>query len=44
MDFDLQEILDKRLDARVDTMIEQGLLKELTEFHHQYNLQRMGDR
>ncbi|XP_063243063.1 tRNA dimethylallyltransferase-like [Bacillus rossius redtenbacheri] len=36
-----QEVLDKRLDARVDTMLEQGLVKELLEFHRQYNQERM---
>ena len=30
------ETLDKRLDARVDQMIEQGLVKELTEFHNSW--------
>ena len=30
-------VLDKRLDARVDTMLEQGLVAELTDFHRQYN-------
>ena len=30
------ETLDKRLDARVDQMIEQGLLKELLEFHNSW--------
>ena len=29
-------ILDERLDARVDTMIEQGLVKELVEFHNSW--------
>lgn len=34
-------VLDKRLDARVDTMVEQGLVEELTDFHVQYNEDRL---
>jgi tRNA dimethylallyltransferase len=30
------ETLDKRLDARVDQMIEQGLVDELIEFHNSW--------
>jgi tRNA dimethylallyltransferase len=30
------ETLDKRLDARVDQMLEQGLVNELTEFHNSW--------
>lgn len=37
----LQEVLDKRLDLRVDAMLEQGLLRELLDFHRQYNKQRL---
>ena len=32
-----REILNERLDKRVDRMLEQGLLKELLEFHAEYN-------
>eukprot|EP00058_Branchiostoma_floridae_P024424 XP_002609914.1 hypothetical protein BRAFLDRAFT_90703 [Branchiostoma floridae] len=32
-----QEVLDERLDKRVDTMLEQGLLDELAHFHSEYN-------
>ncbi|OTF76800.1 tRNA dimethylallyltransferase, mitochondrial-like protein, partial [Euroglyphus maynei] len=35
-----KQILDKRLDARVDDMIHQGLLNELSEFHRDYNSKR----
>jgi tRNA dimethylallyltransferase len=37
----LQEVLDKRLDLRVDAMLEQGLLPELLDFHRLYNKQRL---
>lgn len=36
-----QEILDKRLDDRVDDMLKQGLLTELLEFHKIYNEKRL---
>jgi tRNA dimethylallyltransferase len=36
-----QEVLDKRLDSRVDAMLEQGLLRELLDFHRLYNKQRL---
>ncbi|PNF25887.1 hypothetical protein B7P43_G11140 [Cryptotermes secundus] len=36
-----QEVLDKRLDLRVDAMLEQGLLRELLDFHRLYNEQRI---
>ena len=39
----LQEVLDKRLDARVDTMLEQGLVQELLDFHSSYNKQRIAE-
>ena len=34
-------VLDPRLDARVDAMLEQGLVAELTDFHRQYNTHRL---
>jgi tRNA A37 N6-isopentenylltransferase MiaA len=37
----LQEVLDKRLELRVDAMLDQGLLGELLEFHRLYNKQRL---
>lgn len=36
-----QDVLDKRLDSRVDDMLERGLLRELHEFHAEYNEQRL---
>ncbi|KAH9516385.1 tRNA dimethylallyltransferase [Dermatophagoides farinae] len=36
-----KQVLDERLDARVDDMIHQGLLNELSEFHHCYNSKRI---
>ncbi|KAJ9587240.1 hypothetical protein L9F63_019219, partial [Diploptera punctata] len=36
-----QEVLDRRLDSRVDTMLEQGLVQELLDFHSHYNKQRL---
>ncbi|KAK8392812.1 hypothetical protein O3P69_014923 [Scylla paramamosain] len=36
-----QEILLNRLDARVDEMIDRGLLTELLDFHASYNAQRL---
>ncbi|XP_018569009.1 tRNA dimethylallyltransferase [Anoplophora glabripennis] len=38
-----QDILDKRLDERVDNMLEQGLLQELIAFHKLYNEKRIHD-
>nr|XP_053651055.1 tRNA dimethylallyltransferase-like isoform X1 [Cherax quadricarinatus] len=38
-----QEVLNKRLDDRVDEMIERGLLKELKDFHASYNAKRLKD-
>lgn len=35
-----KETLDKRLDERVDKMLESGLVKELEDFHKEYNLNR----
>jgi tRNA dimethylallyltransferase len=37
----LQEVLDERLDLRVDTMLEQGLVQELLDFHRRYNKERL---
>ncbi|XP_069669309.1 tRNA dimethylallyltransferase [Periplaneta americana] len=36
-----QEVLDKRLDGRVDAMLEQGLMQELLDFHRRYNEERL---
>lgn len=36
-----QATLDRRLDLRVDRMIEQGLVNELLDFHRRYNEQRV---
>lgn len=36
-----QEVLNKRLDDRVDKMIEQGLISELLEFHKNFNESRI---
>nr|XP_054924688.1 tRNA dimethylallyltransferase-like isoform X1 [Dermacentor andersoni] len=36
-----QNVLDKRLDARVDDMIAAGLIKEMEEFHERYNKHRI---
>ncbi|GFG40614.1 hypothetical protein Cfor_06651 [Coptotermes formosanus] len=36
-----QEVLDERLHLRVDAMLEQGLLKELLDFHRLYNEERL---
>lgn len=36
-----QDVLNERLDNRVDTMLEQGLLKELKDFHNEYNKNRI---
>ncbi|KAI5644160.1 IPP transferase domain-containing protein [Phthorimaea operculella] len=34
---------DKRLDARVDQMLEAGLIQELLDFHQRHNLHRIQD-
>ncbi|XP_018429057.1 PREDICTED: tRNA dimethylallyltransferase, mitochondrial isoform X2 [Nanorana parkeri] len=34
-----QEVLNARLSARVDEMLQQGLIKELKDFHTRYNAQ-----
>lgn len=39
-----QEILDGRLNARVDDMIERGLVEELLDFHRNYNLTRIANK
>ncbi|XP_024937608.1 tRNA dimethylallyltransferase isoform X2 [Cephus cinctus] len=36
-----QKILDDRLNARVDSMLEAGLVKELLDFHERYNQDRL---
>uniref|UniRef100_A0A224ZAS9 tRNA dimethylallyltransferase n=1 Tax=Rhipicephalus zambeziensis TaxID=60191 RepID=A0A224ZAS9_9ACAR len=36
-----QNVLDERLDARVDDMIAAGLIKEMEEFHERYNKHRI---
>ncbi|EFX79344.1 hypothetical protein DAPPUDRAFT_304867 [Daphnia pulex] len=38
-----QEVLDRRLDARVDDMMSRGLVAELAHFHHLYNERRLQD-
>ncbi|XP_021923587.1 tRNA dimethylallyltransferase, mitochondrial isoform X2 [Zootermopsis nevadensis] len=35
------QVLDERLDVRVDTMLEQGLVQELLDFHRRYNKERL---
>jgi len=35
------EILDKKIDERVDLMLERGLLEEMEEFHRSYNEKRL---
>lgn len=37
------DVLHNRLDARVDSMIEQGLLDELKAFHDEYNKSRLNE-
>ena len=37
----LTSVLDARLDKRVDGMLSQGLVKELTDFHTEYNAGRI---
>lgn len=36
-------VLGERTDARVDEMIENGLIKEMLDFHQQYNACRAAD-
>ncbi|KAH7974554.1 hypothetical protein HPB49_016563 [Dermacentor silvarum] len=36
-----KDLLDERLDARVDDMIAAGLIKEMEEFHERYNKHRI---
>uniref|UniRef100_A0A8D8SQI6 tRNA dimethylallyltransferase, mitochondrial n=1 Tax=Cacopsylla melanoneura TaxID=428564 RepID=A0A8D8SQI6_9HEMI len=36
-----KNVLDKRLEGRVHTMIENGLIQELLDFHKQYNEERI---
>jgi tRNA dimethylallyltransferase len=38
-----KEVLNDRLDKRVDKMIENGLVKELLDFHRTYNKQRVNN-
>ncbi|XP_069079531.1 tRNA dimethylallyltransferase [Pleurodeles waltl] len=38
-----QEALDKRLSARVDQMLVDGLLAELQDFHRRYNQQKVSE-
>ena len=38
-----QEVLDRRLDSRVDDMMSRGLVAELADFHHLYNERRLRD-
>ncbi|KAG7161564.1 tRNA dimethylallyltransferase-like, partial [Homarus americanus] len=38
-----QDVLNERLDARVDDMIKKGLLQELKGFHSSYNTKRLKD-
>ncbi|XP_030596940.1 tRNA dimethylallyltransferase isoform X1 [Archocentrus centrarchus] len=37
------EVLDKRLDTRVDDMLSAGLIEELRDFHIRYNQQKIQD-
>ncbi|XP_014216978.1 tRNA dimethylallyltransferase, partial [Copidosoma floridanum] len=36
-----KEVLDKRIDARVDSMMDKGLVQELLDFHELYNKDRL---
>ncbi|KAK4023638.1 hypothetical protein OUZ56_009038 [Daphnia magna] len=38
------EVLDRRLDARVDDMMSRGLVDELADFHQRYNARRLQDQ
>lgn len=37
------QVLDERLDKRVDDMLAAGLLEELRDFHRRYNLKKVSD-
>ncbi|KPJ02137.1 tRNA dimethylallyltransferase, mitochondrial [Papilio xuthus] len=41
--FRLQTIHDERLNARVDSMLKEGLIQELLNFHDRHNKQRIKD-
>ena len=34
-------VLDARIDARVDEMMQAGLVEEMLEFHQEYNRQQL---
>jgi len=36
-------VLDRRIDSRVDEMLQAGLVEELLQFRHQYNKQQLCD-
>ncbi|XP_075978629.1 tRNA dimethylallyltransferase [Anticarsia gemmatalis] len=38
-----QSVHDKRLNSRVDSMLEDGLIQELLDFHARHNMQRIQD-
>ncbi|KAJ6663388.1 hypothetical protein lerEdw1_009467 [Lerista edwardsae] len=38
-----QAVLEKRLDERVDAMMEAGLLEELRDFHRRYNQEKVAE-
>ncbi|XP_044192323.1 tRNA dimethylallyltransferase isoform X2 [Thunnus albacares] len=40
---DVDAVLDKRLDARVDEMLSAGLIEELRDFHVRFNQQKVQD-
>ena len=42
--FSCKIVLDSRLDKRVDEMMDAGLLRELEDFHKDYNQQRLAGR
>lgn len=39
----LTQVLDERLDKRVDDMLAAGLLEELRDFHRRYNLKTVSE-
>lgn len=39
-----QDILNKRLDSRVEEMLERGLIQELLDFHKRYNEYRLSTK
>ena len=39
----LAQVLDERLDKRVDAMLSAGLLEELRDFHRRYNLKNISE-